>query len=44
MTRFTGKRSFAVVSGLHRDDRIQDSIESGEVSWHQMMAEQLDAE
>jgi hypothetical protein len=44
MTRFTGKRSFAVVSGLHRDDRIQDSIESGEVFWHQMMAEQLDAE
>ena len=44
MTRFTGKRSFAVVSGLHRDDRIQDSIESGEVFWHQMMAEQLHAE
>ena len=44
MTRFTGKRSFAVVSGPHRDDRIQDSIESGEVFWHQMMAEQLDAE
>lgn len=44
MTRFTGKRSFAVVSGLHRDDRIQDSIESGEVFWHQLTAAQLDAE
>ena len=44
MTRFTGKRSFAVVSGLYRDDRIQDSIESGEVFWHQLMPEQLDAE
>lgn len=44
MTRFTGKRSFAVVSGLYRDDRIQDSIESGEVFWHQLTAAQLDAE
>lgn len=44
MTRFTGKRSFAVVSGLHRDDKIQDSIESGEVFWHQLTAAQLDAE
>lgn len=44
MTRFTGKRSFAVVSGLHRDDRIQSSIESGDVFWHQLSAAQLDAE
>ena len=44
MTRFTGKRAFAVVSGLHLDDRIQDSIESGEVFWHQLMQEQLEAE
>ncbi|MCY4409076.1 MAG: hypothetical protein OXC27_01330 [Caldilineaceae bacterium] len=44
MTRFTGKRAFAVVSGLHRDDRIQDSIESGEVFWHQLTPEQLEAE
>lgn len=44
MTRFTGKRSFAVVSGLHRDDRIQSNIESGEVFWHQLTAAQLDAE
>ncbi len=44
MTRFTGKRSFAVVSGLHRDDRIQESFESGEVFWHQLTAEELNAE
>ena len=44
MTRFTGKRSFAVVSGLHRDDRIQNSIESGEVFWHQLTAEELNAD
>ena len=44
MTRFTGKRSFAVVSGLHRDDRIQENIESGEVFWHQLTAQELSAE
>ena len=44
MTRFTGKRSFAVVSGLYRDDRIQESIESGELFWHQLTPEQLEAE
>ena len=44
MTQFTGKPAFAVVSGLYRDDRIQDSIESGEVFWHQLMPEQLEAE
>ncbi len=44
LTRFTGKRSFAVVSGLHQDDRIRDCIESGELFWHQLTPEQLDAE
>lgn len=44
MTRFTGKRAFAVVSGLNRDDRIQDTIESGELFWHQLTPEQLEAE
>ncbi len=44
MTRFTGKRAFAVVSGLYRDDRIQDTIESGELFWHQLTPEQLEAE
>lgn len=44
LTRFTGKRSFAVVCGLHQDDRIRDCIESGELFWHQLTPEQLDAE
>ena len=44
LTRFTGKRSFAVVSALHQDDRIRDCIESGELFWHQLTPEQLDAE
>ena len=44
LTKFTGRRSFAVVSGLHQDDRIRDRIESGELYWHQLTPEQLDAE
>ncbi len=44
MTRFTGKRAFAVVSGLYRDDRIQDIFESRELFWHQLTPEQLEAE
>ena len=31
LTAFTGKRSVAAVAGLRRDDRIDESIESGEV-------------
>ncbi len=44
LTRFTGKRSYAAVAGLYRDERIQDSIESGEVFWHQLEPEQLGVE
>ena len=44
LTRFNGRRSFAVVCGLNQDDRIQDSFESGEVFWHQLTPEQLNAE
>ena len=44
MTRFTGKRAFAVVSGLYRDDRIQDTFESGELFSHQLTPGQLEAE
>ncbi len=44
LTMFTGKCAYAVVAGLYRDDRIQDSIESGEVFWYQLTPEVLDAE
>ena len=36
LTRFTGRRACAVVSGLRRDDRISDSIDAGAVFWHQL--------
>ena len=44
LTRFTGKRSQAAVAGLRRDDRIEDSIESGEVFWYQLDRSDLEAE
>ena len=33
LTRFTGRRSYAVVTGWGRDDRVRRSVEAGEVSW-----------
>ena len=44
LTRFTGKRAYAAVSGVRRDNRIQDTIESGDVFWHQLPQQVLEAE
>jgi hypothetical protein len=44
LTGFTGKRCYAVVAGLRQDNRIQTSIESGEVSWYQLDPQALEAE
>ena len=44
LTRFTDKRAYAAVSGMHRDNRIRDSIESGDVFWHEMDSDVLKPE
>ena len=44
LTRFTGRRSYAAVAGLFRDERIQDLIDSGEVAWYQLDPQVLEAE
>ena len=44
LTRFTGRRAYAGVAGLRRDQRIRLSIESGEVFWYEMMDDGLEAE
>ena len=44
LTRFTGRRACAVVSGLRRDDRISDSIDAGAVYWHQLDPEIMEVE
>ena len=44
LARFTGRRAYAVVSGLRRDDRINDSIDAGAVFWHQLDPEIMEVE
>ena len=44
LTRFTGRRAYAAVSGLRRDDRIKDSIDAGAVFWHQLDPEIMEVE
>lgn len=44
LTKFTGIPAYAAVSGLQLDSRIQSSIDSGEVFWHQMDPEILNPE
>ena len=44
LTRFTGERAYPVVAGMYRDNRIQSTIESGEVFWFQLDAEDLEVE
>ena len=42
LTRFTGRRAYAVVAGLRFDERIRSSVEAGEVSWFQLDPEVLE--
>lgn len=44
LTRFTGRRAYAVVAGLRFDERIRAGVESGEVSWFQLDPEVLEVE
>ena len=44
LTHFTGQRAYAVVSGVRQDDRIRDSIKSGEVVWFQLDPEIMEVD
>ncbi len=44
LSRFTGRRSYPAVVGAHRDDRVREAIESGEVFWYRLGPHQLGAE
>ena len=44
LTRFTGLPAFAVVAGLHRDNRIDAAIQSGQVVWYQLEFEDMEVE
>ena len=44
LTQFTGKPAYAAVAGLDKDNRIQSSIEAGDVFWHQLDSEDLEVD
>lgn len=44
LTKWTGRSAHAFVAGFRRDNRIQNRIQSGDVSWHQLDAEVLEVE
>ncbi len=44
LTRFTGKPAYAAVAGMDRDNRIQSSLEAGDVFWHQLDSEDLEVD
>ena len=44
MSLFTGKRTYSVVTGLRKDDVIQQAIETGDVYWFQLSPEALDVD
>ena len=44
LSRFTGRRSYPAVVGAHRDDRVREAIESGEVFWYRLDPHRLGAE
>ena len=44
LTRFTGHPARAAIAGINRDRRIEGRVESGEVFWHQLDIDDLQAE
>ena len=42
LTRFTGRRAYAVVASVQVDDRIRDILDDGDVSWHRLDRKTLD--
>ena len=44
LSDFTGKTSRAVVAGVRRDNRLEESIAAGEVIWYQLDASDMEPE
>ena len=44
LTKFSGRRAYAAVAGLYRDNRILPRIESGQVFWYQLSLRDMEAE
>ena len=44
LTRFTGSPAHAAIVAQHTDDRIQESIDRGKVSWYRLNAKYLEVD
>ena len=44
LNRFTGKRTYAAVAGLNRDNRVNEIFESGRAFWYQLDPDHLEVE
>ena len=44
LTRFTGRRAYAVVAGLRFDNRIRKAVESGAVAWYELRQQLLEVD
>ena len=44
LNRFTGKRTYAAVAGLDRDNRVNEIFESGRAFWYQLDPDHLEVE
>ena len=44
LSRFTGRRALAVVSGMRKDDRVDPEIAAGNVVWYEIEDEDLETE
>jgi hypothetical protein len=42
LTRFTGHTAYAVVAGVHRDDRVEQLSATGQVFWRQLESRDLE--
>ncbi len=44
LTTFTGRQALAAVAGVRKDDRIQEALDSGQVTWYELDSSDLEAE
>lgn len=44
VTRFTGDRAYPAVIGVHIDEQVRDTVESGEVHWYRLDPRVLEVE
>ena len=44
LTRFTGRRAYPAVASVHRDQRIEESLDSSAIFWHRIESDELESE